>query len=294
MRIRRRTLVVLSGLVLSAIIAAAVLIFVVARDDDTIRFPGRIAVRDGCGLRHMYIDESDNRELCLSDVWAVVSLSRNGERLAWDTGSGIWTANEDGLDPRAVPVPPGANFAPSLSPDGEKMAFLHSSRDDGAYDLWVGSTTIDDAEQLTNTRDISTVAWSPTDEWIAYVKGWSEITLEGQIYLIRPNGDDEKLLTRGDSPAWSPDGSKLAFTRGRAIWTIGADGSDARRIVQNGESPAWSRDGNLIAFMRAVPCREPVCKERVFILRAEGGKASAVGPAYAGARSPLWLPDPFE
>ncbi len=66
------------------------------------------------------------------------------------------------------------------------MAFLHSPRDDGRYDLWVGSTSSDNAEQLTNTRDVSSVAWSPTGDWIAYVKDWSEVTLEGEIILIRP------------------------------------------------------------------------------------------------------------
>ncbi len=294
MKVGRRSLILLSGLLLLGAVAAG-LAFAFARDDDDIpRYPGRIAVRDGCGLRHRFFDGTDERDLCLPNVWAVVSVSRNGERLAWDTRSGIWTANSDGFDPAAVPVPPGANFAPSLSPDGEEMAFLHSSSDDGRYDLWVGSTSIDNSEQVTNTRDISTVAWSPTGDWIAYVRGWSETTLEGEIFLVRRNGDDETLLTRGDSPTWSPDGSQLAFTHEGGIWAIGADGSNARRIIRNGESPAWSRDGKMIAFMRAVPCGEPVCNERVFIVAPEGGEARGVGPTYTGPRAPVWLPDPFE
>ncbi len=294
MKIRRRKLFLIAGLVVLVALAAAVGLALLRDGDDSPRYPGRIAVRDGCGLRHMFFNGDDPQELCLPNVWAAVSVSRNGERLAWDTGSGILTANADGFNPVPALVPPGANFHPSLSPDGEKMAFLHSSSDDGLYDLWVGSTSIDNAEQVTNTNDISNVAWSPDGDWIAYVKGWSENTLEGEIFLVRPNGDDETLLTRGDSPTWSPDGSRLAYTHAGSIWTIGADGSEARMIVRNGEAPAWSRDGDLIAFMRDVPCGEPVCEQRVFIVGATGGPARAIGTAYAAPRSPLWLPDPFE
>jgi Tol biopolymer transport system component len=193
-----------------------------------------------------------------------------------------------------VPLPQGANFVPSLSPDGDELAFLHSARDDGRYDVWVGSTSANDAEQLTNTRDVSTVAWSPTSDWIAYVKGWSPDTLEGQIALVRPNGDDERELVAGDTPTWAPSGNELAYFHDGGIWTIGSDGADPRLIVQDGHAPAWSRDGKQIAFMRAEKCGEAVCKERVHLVFVTGGDAPAVGPTFPDAREVLWLPDPNE
>lgn len=294
MKLGRRSVVLLSGLVLLSIVAAAA-VYAVSRDGrHSPRYPGRIAVREGCGLRHSFFNGDDPRMLCLPSVWAVVSVSWNGKRLAWDTGRSIEIANVDGFNPVSVPVPPGSNFDPSLSPDASKMAFLHSPRDDGHYDLWVGSTSIDNAEQLTTTRDVSTVAWSPSGGWIAYVRGWSEATLEGEIGLIRPDGTGGHRLTMGDAPTWAPDGSRLAFVHGGDLWTIGADGSGAKMLVKDGEAPAWSRDGKMIAFMRAVPCAKPVCKERVFVIEATGGTAKPIGPAYGGQRSPVWLPDPFE
>lgn len=294
MKLGRRSIIPLSGLVLLAIVAAAAVHAFTRDESDFPRYPGRIAVRDGCGLRHMFFNGDDPKLMCLPKVWAAVSVSWNGKRLAWDTGEGIEIANEDGFNPVALLLPPGANFDPSLSPDADKLAFLHSPRDDGRYDLWVGSTSIDNAEQLTNTRDVSTVAWSPAGGWIAYVKGWSEDTLEGEIVLVRPDGSGERRLTRGDTPTWAPDGSRLAFVHEGNIWTIAANGSDSRMLVKDGESPAWSRDGKLIAFMREIPCGKDVCKERVFIVSATGGAANAIGPAFAGPLSPVWLPDPFE
>jgi len=242
----------------------------------------------------MFFNGDDPKVMCLPSLWSVASVSWNGERLAWDTGKGLSIANSDGFNPLPLTAPPGANFDPSLSPDADEMAFLHSPSDDGRYDLWVGSTSIDNAEQVTNTRDVSSVAWSPAGGWIAYVKGWSETTLEGDIMIIRPNGDDETLLTRGDSPSWDPDGSRLVFFHNGGIWTIDADGSNLRMLVPNGESPAWSRDRKMIAFTRAVPCGKPACKERVFVVGATGGTPKGIGPAFVAPRSLVWLPDPFE
>lgn len=294
MKLGRRSIALLSALVLLGLVAAAV-VYAVGRDgDDLPRHPGRIAFRGGCGLRHMWPDGTDQRVLCLPKVWAVASLSWDGKRLAWDTGTGLMTASADGSSPVEIPVPVGANFDPSLSPDADEVAFLHSPRDDGRYDLWVGSPSIDNAEQLTNTRNVSSVAWSPAGGWIAYVRGWSENTSEGEIVRIRPNGDGEKMLTRGDAPTWSPDGSRLAFFHAGGIWAIDADGSDSRMLVPNGESPAWSRDGGLIAFTRDVPCGKLVCKSRVFVVGKYGGPAHGVGPTFAGPRSIVWLPDPLE
>jgi hypothetical protein len=294
MKLGRRNVVLLSALLVLGLAAVAV-VWAAGRDgDDVPGLAGRIANTGGCGLRNMWPDGTDQRDMCLPSVWSAASVSRDGKRLAWDTGLGLSIANSDGTDPVPIRAPRGANFGPSLSPDGDEVAFLHSPRDDGRYDVWLGSTSIDNAEQLTNTRDASSVAWSPDGDWIAYVKAWSEDTLEGEITLIRPNGDDQTLLTSGDAPTWSPDGSRLAFFHRGGIWTIGKDGSDLRMLVANGETPSWSRDGGLIAFTREVPCGKPVCRERVTVVGAGGEDAHGVGPTFSGARSIVWLPDPHE
>ena len=60
------------------------------------------------------------------------------------------------------------------------------------------------------------------------------------------------------TPAWSPDGSKIAFHRNRAgdfeIYAMNADGSNQTNLtntpaVQDDEVlPAWSADGSKITF----------------------------------------------
>ena len=78
-----------------------------------------------------------------------------------------------------------------------------------------------------------------------------------QIHVIDPDGSDDAQLTFGQklsrSPAWSPDGSKIAFIRGNkpsSLFIMNADGTGRtpiqRRISKHRyyffSSPAWSPD----------------------------------------------------
>ncbi|HKB21117.1 MAG TPA: hypothetical protein VKC65_08915 [Gaiellaceae bacterium] len=290
--------------ILIIVLACVVLAFVVATlgyaftrgGPHKPRYPGRVAIRDGCGVKHMFYDASDRKMLCLQDVFDTISVSRDGDNLAWDTtgGQSILTSGVDGSNPLNVPVPPGSNAVPSLAPDGKKVAFLHSARNDGKYDIWVSSTTVPNAEQDTNTRNVSDVVWSPNGDWLAYVQNWSPDKLEGQISLVRPNGDDAHLIIDGDAPDWSPDAKKLVYAHNGSIWTVDADGSDAHLLIRNGHAPAWSRDGDLIAFMRTDKCGKNLCPEHAYLAFANGSDPHPVGPAYSNERQVLWLPDPYE
>ena len=62
---------------------------------------------------------------------------------------------------------------------------------------------------------------------------------------------------RGDRhPAWSPDGTKLAFSRGppdsaQDIYHVNADGSGLTQVTKGqtrASDPAWSPNGRQIAF----------------------------------------------
>lgn len=296
----RRALLITGVTVLLAAAAAAVGLALGRDGDNSPRLAGRIAVIDGCGLRHMWPDGTDQRRLCLSDISATASLSYDGRKLAWDTNAssafGILVADADAQNEYVLQLPPGVNIEPSLSPDGNRLAFLHSPADDGRYDVWTTSTdaSLDVAEQVTAVRSVSFVAWSSAGDWLAYVKGGSGESPEGTIVLVRPDGDDERLLGRGGEPAWSPDGSHLAFVRGADLWTAALDGSQQRLLVRNGRAPAWSRDGDQIAFMRAEKCVRSACKERVLVAFSDGSNPHAVGPGFPAGRRLLWLPDPNE
>jgi dipeptidyl aminopeptidase/acylaminoacyl peptidase len=49
-------------------------------------------------------------------------------------------------------------------------------------------------------------------------------------------------------PAWSHDGTRVAYTSGASIFVVRADGSQPPVRVVEGENPSWSRDDRTIAF----------------------------------------------
>lgn len=94
--------------------------------------------------------------------------------------------------------------------------------------------------------------------FVRYLSGGSH------IFVMNPDGSDVTRLTESPgydfSPAWSPDGTKIAFTRAPVegmntnpgdIYVMSADGGGLMNLTNNpawDQDPAWSPDGTQIAF----------------------------------------------
>src|SRR5947209_15738020 len=83
----------------------------------------------------------------------------------------------------------------------------------------------------------------------------------GEIYVMNPDGSDQRNITKSPAsetrPAFSPDGTKIAFIRDfQGIFVMNLDGSGQTLILDGprvGFSsitsfPDWSPDGRKIAF----------------------------------------------
>lgn len=80
---------------------------------------------------------------------------------------------------------------------------------------------------------------------------------QGEIYVASTAGVRRLSPTRASdfSPAWSPDGRRIAFARevagNRDIYVMAADGSAVQRLTEDpgtDDEPTWSPDGDRIAF----------------------------------------------
>ncbi len=91
-------------------------------------------------------------------------------------------------------------------------------------------------------------------------------------------------------PAYSPDGSRVAFVRGDDVYVMNADGTGQRRLTNAFEGsydPAYSPDGTSIAFTRGLSNAE------VWVMDADGANERALVETWgqASARKPAYSPD---
>jgi Tol biopolymer transport system component len=97
----------------------------------------------------------------------------------------------------------------------------------------------------------------------------------------------------GGGPAWSPDGLKIAFARGRDydredIYVISADGGNQRRLTRNqagNDDPAWSPDGRLIAFASARSGNGDI-----YVMNADGSHQRRLMRGRSIDFDPAWSP----
>ena len=221
-----------------------------------------------------------------------------------NTETRVWMAST--TDDTVLPMTGTGTSAnsPQWSPDGRYLSFL-ASRNDGESQVWALDRRGGEANQLTHVEQgVSDYAWSPEGDRLVLVIRDPEEETEGDedeekpwvidrlqikrdyvgyldsrrthLYVqdVDPGREPEAVqITSGDyddaDPAWSPDGSLIAFVSNRAeepdasdntdIWVVAADNPDAGatllQITDNpgaDGSPAWSPDGNFIAHTSVI------------------------------------------
>ena len=282
---------------------------------------------------------------------AFVSLGALDGSDATNTAPNIWIMNADGSG--AAPLTRFTNSGITVwelvwSPDGSKLAFVSPGAFDGSdapnangtVNVWVMNADGTGAIPLTRlTVNVSALfiwtnaqlVWSPDSSKIAFLSAGA---LDGtnalntnevfNIWVAQADGTGTSPLTRLTAsgawqsyPAWSPDGTKIAFVAQRALdgsdapdlvmnlWTINADGSGATPLTRFVNShflfyPAWSPDGAKLAFgsdqaLDGNDAPNVNSTDNVWTINADGTGAFAVSRLTASvvnAAVPMvWSPD---
>lgn len=128
-----------------------------------------------------------------------------------------------------------------------------------------------------------------------YDEFWGSYSPCFSLYVLGTGG--AKRILAGpdtvsyDQPAWSPDGSRVLFTREsgdmRRIFAMDADGANITQLTSVwAVDPAWSPDGTRMAF--ASGYRDA---EHVYVMDAEGGDPTRLTDAGSVNAAPTWSPD---
>jgi Tol biopolymer transport system component len=115
------------------------------------------------------------------------------------------------------------------------------------------------------------------------------------IYVMNADGSGQTRLTteEGSFPAWSRNGSKIAFTSNRdgnfEIYIMNADGSGQTRLTNRPNAtdlqPAWSPDGSKIAFASFESSYD------IWVMNADGTGQTNLTNHPAEDTYPSWSPD---
>jgi len=150
-------------------------------------------------------------------------------------------------------------------------------------------------EDPTISPDGQTVAY-----WAANTRGGPN---GGSIYTLAMDGSSAPVqLTNREAgsdadPAWSPDGSMIAFRRRGPdnnfdVYVMRADGSDVRPVATGPaaeEKPAWSPDGSqLMIISNRDASGEPSRAYDVYVLNVDGGAPRPLGLSANVVLTPVW------
>jgi TolB protein len=240
---------------------------------------GKLVVMDSGGgefpPRNIYVMRSDGssvRQLTRGNYWETdPAWSPDGQWIVFATtrccatphSSGryaLYAIRPDGSGLHRLDESAGNELAPAWSPDGTRIAYVHTAADSTDPEIWVMDANGSGAHALTHEhRIVDAVTWSPDGTQLAYI---SHLIDEGdwQIRVMQADGTGAHALYSCSSPCTS-----------------------------GGYTLAWSPDGTAIAFT-IEPTRGPPAKPQIALVRTDGTAFDLLDTHSVGACCMSWIP----
>jgi Tol biopolymer transport system component len=239
------------------------------------------------------VDLATGRPVGLADGLELPAWSPDGVHIAAMRGSGIFVADAHGRHRVRVgfdTVDEGPARPPIWTSDSKLVI--------AAYQDEIYRFRADGHGRRKITRELPgrrlewssgglgiVVSVSPDGRRVAYASRPHEPP-DPDLYAIGADGAGLRALTRNwvddYAPAWSPDGTSVAFVRGRRRPKIAVLRRGRVRFVAQGSQPRWSPDGRRLVFVRGGD---------LYTVGVDGRDEQLVSRGIAGESNPDWSPD---
>ena len=225
----------------------------------------------------------------------------------------IYNPAEHGYDPKRLAMGLGGAFQPSWSPDSQWLAF--------GVGYWFHQRYTEKATIMRIRRDGSGLepltdgtvhsgfpSYSADGKELVY-RVWGENNVGLRILNLETRATRTLTTSYDNLPAWSPDGSRILFTRkvddvNFDIFTIRPDGSDLLRVTshRSGDGHAvWTWDGRIMwnsgiyGFRDEAALYDNTFQQygQIFIMNADGSDKRLMTDSRWEDSMPLLIPAKF-
>jgi Tol biopolymer transport system component/DNA-binding winged helix-turn-helix (wHTH) protein len=208
---------------------------------------------------------------------------------------------------------PGAAGSPTLSPDGNQVAFAWNGPEGDNFDIYGMAIPGGTPLRLTYNPGVDhSPAWAPDGRWIAFLRS-------GDVFLVSPTGGNARQVGHVNSPVgtvcqcesgremtrflgWTPDSRYLIVTDAAegppaSLWLLSIETGKSDRLttppktVLGDSDPVMSSDGRWLAFRRA----KSDATSEVYLQPLGAGFRASGEPeriqSFCGEVTLAWIPD---